>query len=77
MPETTLHATQDHGTISGDSITGHFADSAQVLAELSAVGVDYDDVVEQLERQGVSKFVDAWNHLLEHLAQSMNAGQRG
>jgi transaldolase len=58
MPEGTLRAVKDHGNISGDSITGHYADARQVLAELRAVGVDYDDV-EQLERRGVSEFVVA------------------
>lgn len=76
MPEATLHAAQDHGTVSDDSITDHYADATRVLAELSAVGVDYDDVVEQLEREGISKFVDAWNHLIERLHQSMNAAQQ-
>lgn len=36
---------------------------------LMALGVDHDDVVDQLEREGVGKFVDASRHLLENLSE--------
>ena len=35
-----------------------------LLAELAAAGVDYDDVVETLEAEGVQKFADAFDELL-------------
>ena len=44
MPEATLRAVADHGEIPADSVRGHYTDARQVLTELAAVGVDYDDV---------------------------------
>jgi transaldolase len=73
MPEATLRAVDDHGLISEDTITAHYGDSALVQAGLAEIGVDYTDVVYQLEREGVRKFVDAWTHLLESLQRSMAA----
>ncbi|MBA3366181.1 MAG: transaldolase, partial [Actinobacteria bacterium] len=32
---------------------------------IAAAGVDYDDVVETLEREGVKKFSDSFDELLE------------
>jgi transaldolase len=73
MPEATLRAVHDHGHVSEDSITTHYGDAAHVLGGLAELSVDYNDVVDQLEREGVRRFVDAWTHLLEHLQQSMAA----
>src|SRR5919199_802146 len=56
MPESTLHAFADHGEVRGDTITGYYADAQRVLDDLAAVGVDYNDVVDTLEREGVEKF---------------------
>jgi len=65
MPEATLEAVADHGRVRGDTVTGAHDDAQRVLDELAALGVDYDDVVEQLEREGVEKFEQAWTALIE------------
>ncbi|WP_109471534.1 transaldolase [Ornithinimicrobium cavernae] len=65
MPHATMEAAADHGQITGDTITGTYADSQQVLDDLEAVGVSYSQVVETLETEGVDKFVASWNELLE------------
>jgi transaldolase len=39
-----------------------------VLADLAAIGVDYDDLVQQLEDDGVAKFDASWDKLSERLA---------
>src|SRR6478735_2323417 len=53
MPEKTLAATFDHGVIEGDTVTGNYGDAHQVLDQLAAVGVDFDDVTQVLEDEGV------------------------
>ena len=63
MPEKTLQATFDHGVITGDTITGAYADAHDVFDRLAAVGVDLDDVVQVLEDEGVEKFIASWHDL--------------
>ena len=60
MPEATLRAVADHGQIPADSVRGHYQDARQVLSELAAAGVDYDDVTAGLEQHGLELF-DATN----------------
>jgi transaldolase len=71
MPEATLDAVADHGEIKGDTITDAYAASRQVLEDLKAAGIDYDDVVALLETEGVQKFVDSWSELLESVSQQL------
>ncbi len=77
MPETTLEAVADHGVVRGDTVTTTYAEAQQVLDDLKAAGIDYDDVVEQLEVEGVSKFEDSWSELIasvqEQLAKATTA----
>lgn len=65
MPSKTLEATVDHGEVTGDTITGGYAEAQQVLDDLERVGVSYTEVVEQLETEGVEKFEASWDELLE------------
>lgn len=76
MPEATLRAVADHGSVRGDTISGHYADAAAVLAELAAVGVDYDDVVEKLERDGLTTFQASWAALTDTLDHELAAARR-
>ncbi len=65
MPEKTLVAFGDHGEVTGDTITGAYADAEEVFARLAGVGVDMADVFAVLEREGVDKFIASWNELLD------------
>jgi transaldolase len=71
MPETTLTAVADHATVAGDSVRAHYTNARRILADLAALGVDYDDVVDLLERQGVATFVTAWNDLLASVGSEL------
>ncbi|WP_343600923.1 transaldolase [Mycobacterium sp.] len=64
MPEQTLDAVADHGTITGDTVTGTAAAAQQVFDGLAAAGIDVPDVFVVLENEGVQKFVASWNELL-------------
>ena len=72
MPEKTLQAVADHGTVSGDTISDNVDDAVQVMGRLAEVGVDMDDVVEQLEEEGVSKFIVSWDELVGTVGSAMN-----
>lgn len=73
MPEKTLQATFDHGVIAGDTVTGGYAGAHDVFAQLSAVGIDFDDVTQVLEDEGVEKFIVSWHDLQDTVTQALNA----
>ncbi|GAA1694278.1 transaldolase [Microbacterium sediminicola] len=71
MPEKTLEATFDHGVVTGDTITGAYADAHGVFDALAAVGVDFADVTQVLEDEGVSKFITSWHELQDTVATAL------
>ncbi len=75
MPEKTLEATFDHGVVTGDTITDGYAQAHQVFDDLKSVGVDFDDVTQVLEDEGVAKFIDSWHGLLEQVTKGLEAAR--
>ncbi|WP_432099046.1 transaldolase [Streptomyces sp. WAC 04229] len=73
MPEATLDAAADHGDVRGDTVTGGYAQARADLAAVERLGVPYDEVVEQLEQEGVAKFEDAWQDLLGAVTKSLDS----
>ncbi|MEU6221804.1 transaldolase [Streptomyces sp. NPDC047022] len=73
MPGATLDATADHGDIQGDTVTGRYGQARADLEAMERLGVSYDEVVAQLEDEGVAKFVVAWSDLLEAVAKSLES----
>ena len=71
LPEPTLEAFADHGTVAR-RVDADVDESAAVWAALPSVGVDMDDVADQLEREGVASFISAFDELIEAL-KDMNA----
>jgi transaldolase len=67
MPEETIRAFQNHGRIEPRLETD--LDEAQYLFNmLYAAGIDYDDIVATLEREGIEKFIASFNELLKGVA---------
>lgn len=73
MPLETVEAFQDHGEVRGDTITEDVAGAHALLDSLATAGVDYDDVIAVLEREGVEKFEDAFRELLEGVEAKRDA----
>jgi transaldolase len=73
MPEATLRLVADHGQVPADSIHGHYEESEQLFGQLRGLGIDYDDVVQKLEDDGVAAFDSAWERLGEQLATTLRA----
>ncbi|WTX51132.1 transaldolase [Streptomyces sp. NBC_00649] len=71
MPEGTLKATADHGEITGDTVTGGYEQARADLKAVDALGISYDEVVQQLEDEGVAKFDVAWKDLLGTVANRL------
>ncbi|GAB3996995.1 transaldolase [Nocardioides marmoraquaticus] len=73
MPGKTLAAVKDHGEVVGDQVRPHYDDARRVMDALAEAGVDYDDVIATLEREGVEKFESAWGELLETVQGQLDA----
>jgi transaldolase len=67
MPLETIEAFQDHGEVRGDTVLEGIAEAEQLLVELRDAGVDYEDVVETLEFEGVQKFSDAFDEIVDSI----------
>jgi transaldolase len=67
VPEDTIMAYQDHGDPQLRLQSG-LAEAHQVFDDLQRAGVDYDDVTDTLEREGVEKFEAAFAELMQTLA---------
>jgi transaldolase len=72
MPEETIRAYQDHGAPEPRLEQG-VEQAQRLLEQLAAAGVDYDDVTDTLEREGVEKFSASFDELLEALGAKQAA----
>jgi transaldolase len=66
MPEPTLRAFEDHGALHR-AIDADPAESASVLRQLEAAGIDLEDVEQTLEDEGVHSFSKSFDELLQKL----------
>jgi transaldolase len=64
MPPETGEAFLDHGTVA-DRLSGQTGDARRTFERFASAGVDYDDVVAVLEREGVEKFSASFQELLD------------
>jgi transaldolase len=67
MPSDTIRAFQDHGVVAL-TLESHLQDARNLLNQLYAAGIDYDDIVLTLEREGIEKFRASFTQLLEEIA---------
>ena len=64
MPEETIEAFEDHGEVA-PTLERDVEEAQRVFDRIAEAGVDYDDVVLVLEREGVQKFSDSFAELLD------------
>jgi len=77
MPETTIQATHDHGVIPNDSVRGFYEDARSVIDRLTALGIEYDEVVQVLEDEGVEKFEASWVELVDAIQKQLKDKAKG
>jgi transaldolase len=65
MPVSTLEAFMDHGEVNPHALEEGLDEARALIEKLREVGVDYEDVTEVLEEEGVQKFADSFNELLQ------------
>jgi transaldolase len=68
MPEETIVAFQDHGEVALTLEQG-VEEAEELFAQLAEAGIDYDDVTETLEREGVEKFSDSFAEALDGIRE--------
>jgi transaldolase len=73
MPLETIEAFQDHGEVRGDTVLEGVDEARELLVELEQAGVSYDDVVETLEQEGVQKFADSFEQIVESIRAKRGA----
>jgi transaldolase len=64
MPEATLQATADHGDVRGDTISDKYGEANAHLNALDGLGINYVEITELLEREGLAKFDASWAELV-------------
>jgi transaldolase len=74
MPEETIHAYQDHGQPT-PSLERDLVEAHRLFERLRDVGVDYEDVTDTLEREGVEKFADSFAELIDGLREKQESLQ--
>ncbi len=72
MPEETVRAFQDHGS-PRPTLQEGLVEAQAVFDDLATAGVDYDDVTDTLEREGVEKFEASFSELLDSLAAKLGS----
>ena len=73
MPETTLFATADSAEVTGERVTSMFDDAEAVMASIASLGISMDQVTQQLEDEGVEKFIASWHDLLGTVSAALDA----
>jgi transaldolase len=73
MPLETIEAFQDHGEIRGDTVLEGVDEARDLLEQLEKAGVSYDDVVETIEAEGVQKFADSFDQIIEEVRAKRGA----
>jgi transaldolase len=76
MPEATIDAVADHGTIGADTVSGTSVAAQKVFDALEAIGIDVRDVFLTLENEGVEKFKGAWSKLLGATEQQLSSSSK-
>ncbi|WP_328856575.1 transaldolase [Williamsia herbipolensis] len=72
MPEKTMDAFADHGTVDTESLVGRGPESQEVFDAISALGIDLTDVFLTLENDGIEKFALAWREVGEATHQQLD-----
>jgi transaldolase len=72
MPEATLRAFADHGTVARTLDTDP-AQAEQTLANAEAAGIELGTITTELERAGVQSFCDSYHELLDCIERKLGA----
>ncbi len=72
MPDSTLLAFEDHGTLAR-TLDADPGGAEQVMTDLAEAGIDMDDVSARLESEGVASFSKSFDEALDNLGERAEA----
>ncbi|MFW0884494.1 transaldolase [Candidatus Acidulodesulfobacterium sp. H_13] len=67
LPDETIEHIADHGKLSPDTVSQELENSNKIIAELSELGIDLDEVGEKLQEDGVKSFENSYDKLLDSI----------
>ena len=71
MPPATIDAFTDHGTIDPEALMSGVDEAATQIDALAGLGIDFGELTDELQAEGVASFADSFDDLLETLADKM------
>jgi transaldolase len=74
MPEKTIGAFIDHGTVR-DTVADGLDVARQAIADLGRLGIDFGCGATQLENEGIQKFIEPYDALMQHIAKIAERGR--
>ena len=72
MPEGTLDIVRESGVVRGDTVTKQYEQAREILAALTKIGINLPEAFIRLENEGLAKFEQSWNELLQSVASVAN-----
>ena len=76
LPPATIDAFTDHGRVDPTALVTGVEDAESTIESLAALGIDFDQITDELQIEGVASFADSYDDLLVTLADkiaSLNA----
>ncbi|MER8268063.1 transaldolase [Streptomyces griseus] len=75
MPEKTLQAVADHGTVPAEPLGAEVPDAREAVRHLDMLGISFADVADRLETEAVTGFEDAWQEIQKVLRTRMKPAE--
>jgi transaldolase len=76
MPPATIVAFVDHGEVMEDSLVRNVAQAEAAIGGLALMGIDFDDITDTLQVDGVASFAASYEDLLATLGEKLEAMSR-
>lgn len=77
LPDETIAAFEDHGKLEANTIEKDIEGAKQTFEDLKKLGIDTEFVAQQLENEGIKKFIEPFNELMKGLAEKRNKMLQG
>ena len=69
LPDETIEAFSDHGKAKPDTVEGNLKQAQFAISRLENMGIDLECITSQLENEGIQKFIEPFNTLMDSLAE--------